>query len=162
MIAPNKQLIPEQFDDDRVGYVNFWADGDGCIRRFRYTATDSQLIHLSEGREPAPPGPFEVRFESFDARALRKLGHAELIPHEGNGRMIRFGPDNAYLPRPYFEVFVPALWERNYGSGTFFKDKIVMVGSAAAIDSRRVSDDPRRRDTGTIAAFVCAFRRAGR
>ncbi len=133
-VAPNKHLIPGQFDDDRVGYVNFWPDGDGRIRRFHYSASDSQIIRLSKGAEPPPAQPWETPFDSFDARALRKLGRADRIPPSGTGRMIRFGPDNAYLPRPYFEVFVGSLWERNYGGGRFFKDKIVMVGSAAAID----------------------------
>ena len=133
-VGPNKHLIPDQFADDRVGFVNFWPDGDGLVRRIHYTATDSQIMRLSRGREPPAAGEFETPFESLDARALRKLGRADRIPRDAAGRMIRFGPENAYLPRPYYEVFVPALWQRNYGGGSFFKDKIVVVGSAAVID----------------------------
>ena len=48
--------------------------------------------------------------------------------------MIRFGPDEAYQPRSFFEIFVPALWEHNFGGGSFFKDKIVLIGAASAIE----------------------------
>ena len=134
IIPPNRVLVPDQLDDDRVGYINFWPDFDGRIRKANYTITVSQLLLMADGRDPGGGGASEPRFESFESRALRKLGRADRIPLDGRSRRIRFGPDNAYLPRPYYEVFVPALWERNYGGGSFFKDKIVMVGSAAAID----------------------------
>jgi adenylate cyclase len=47
--------------------------------------------------------------------------------------MIRFGPDDAYRPRSFFQIFVPAMWEHNFGGGSFFKDKVVLIGAASAI-----------------------------
>lgn len=134
IIPPNRTLIPEQLADDRVGYINFWPDADGRIRQLNYTVTDAQLIRMSKGLDPGPADDAEPRLESFDSRALRKLGHADRIPPNGRTRSIRFGPDEAYQPRPIFEVFVPAIWERNYGNGAFFKDKVVLVGSSSAVD----------------------------
>ncbi|MDQ6625598.1 MAG: adenylate/guanylate cyclase domain-containing protein [Verrucomicrobiota bacterium] len=134
IVPPNRTLIPDQLADDRVGYINFWPDGDGRIRKFNYTVSDAQLVRLSQGDDPGVAGPWDTQLESFDSRALRKLGRDDRIPPDGASRMIRFGPDHAYAPRSFFEVFVPAIWERNYGGGSFFKDKIVLVGSSSAVD----------------------------
>jgi len=47
-ITPNNTLIPPpQLLDDRVGFVNFWADPiDGKIRAVTYRVTDRQLADL--------------------------------------------------------------------------------------------------------------------
>lgn len=134
IVLPNHTLIPEQLADDRVGYINFWPDQDGRIRQFNYALSDWQLVRLSKGQDPGAAQPHDTLLESFDARALRKLGAADRIPLDGRSRTIRFGPDDAYPARSIFQIFVPALWERNYGSGRFFKDKIVLVGSSSAVD----------------------------
>ena len=51
-VTPNNTLIPPpQLQDDRVGFVNFWADPiDGKIRAVTYRVTDRQLADL-------PPDP---------------------------------------------------------------------------------------------------------
>ncbi|MFN2476775.1 MAG: CHASE2 domain-containing protein, partial [Chthoniobacterales bacterium] len=134
IIPPNRTLVPDQLADDRVGFINFWPDDDGRIRKFNYTVTDAQLMRLSRGEDPGPVQPWDTQLESFDTRALRKLGRADRIPAGGGSRTIRFGRDDAYTPRSIFEVFVPEIWERNYGGGSFFKDKIVLVGSSSAVD----------------------------
>lgn len=133
LVPPNKRLIPEGFADDRVGYVSLWPDADNRIRRINYAMTDSQIVQLLQSDEVRPAQPTETIFESLSARALRKLGFANKIPAAGRSCMIRFGPDDAYQPRSFFEVFVPAMWERNYGGGSFFKNKVVLVGAASAI-----------------------------
>jgi adenylate cyclase len=133
LVPPNKHLIPEGFVDERVGYVSLWPDGDNRIRRINYAMTDSQILQLLKGDDPRPAQPSETIYESLGGRALRKLGFSDRIPPAGRSSMIRFGPDEAYQPVSFFEVFVPALWEHNFGSGNFFKDKIVLVGAASAI-----------------------------
>ena len=132
-VPPNKHLIPEGFVDDRVGYVSLWPDGDNRIRRMNYAMTDSQIVKLLQGEDPNPAQPWETIYESLAARGLRKLGFASRIPPAGRSSRIRFGSDEAYQPRSFFEIFVPVLWERNFGSGSFFKDKIVLIGAASAI-----------------------------
>lgn len=133
-VPPNQQLVPDQLMDDRVGYVNYWPAGDGRIRDFDYTVADSQILRLMRGGEPGPAQPWETIYESFDTRALRKMGRSDRIPRNGRSYTIRFGPDVAYQPRSFFELFVPEMWERNYGGGSFFRDKIVLVGSSSAVD----------------------------
>jgi adenylate cyclase len=134
LVPPTTELIPSGLDDDRVGYVSIWPDGDGIVRRINYAMTDAQIMRIQNGDDPGPAKPWETVHESLDARSLRKLGLSNRIPPAGESRMIRFGPSDAYQPHSLYEIFVPAYWEHNYGNGTFFKDKIVLIGSALAIE----------------------------
>jgi adenylate cyclase len=127
-VTPNSALIPPpQLLDDRVGFVNFWSDLiDGKIRAVTYRVTDRQLADL-------PPDPSEEIYESLSARALAKIGHANDVPRDFRGHMIRFTSPDAFPPRPLYEVFDPKFWHANYADGAFFKDKIVMVGASAQV-----------------------------
>ncbi len=128
-VTPNNALIsPPQLMDDRVGFVNFWADPiDGKIRAATYRVTDRQLADL-------PPDPSEEVYQSLSDRALAKMGHANDVPQDFRGHMIRFTSPDAFAPRPLYEVFDPKFWHANYADGAFFKDKIVMVGSSAQVE----------------------------
>jgi adenylate cyclase len=128
-VTPNNTLIPPpQLQDDRVGFVNFWADPiDGKIRAVTYRVTDRQLADL-------PPDPSEEVYQSLSARALAKIGHAKDVPQDFRGHMIRFTSPDAFAPRPLYEVFDPKFWHSNYADGAFFRDKIVMVGSSAQVE----------------------------
>jgi len=127
-ITPNKTLIPPpQMLDDRVGFVNFFPDAiDGKTRAATYRVTTRQLVGM-----PAYPG--EEVYESLAARSLTKMGHANDVPNDLRGHMIRFTAPSAFEARPLYEVFDPKLWQANYGDGAFFKDKIVMVGPSAQV-----------------------------
>src|SRR6266487_905499 len=129
VVTPNNTLIPPpQLQDDRVGFVNFWTDPiDGKIRAATYRVTDRQLAGL-------PPDSSEEVYQSLSARALAKIGHANDVPHDFRGHMIRFTLPDAFAPRPLYEVFDPKFWHANYADGAFFKDKIVMVGSSAQVE----------------------------
>jgi adenylate cyclase len=91
-----------------------------------YRVTDRQLAGL-------PPHPSEEIYESLSARALTKMGHGSDVPNDFRGHMIRFTALDAFEPRPLYEVFDPKFWHANYAEGTFFKDKIVMVGPSAQV-----------------------------
>jgi adenylate cyclase len=127
-VTPNNTLIPPpQLTDDRVGFVNFWADPiDGKIRAANYRVTDWELVDL-------PPHPGEEIFESLSARALSKIGHGNVVPRDFGGHLIRFTALDAFRPLPLYEVFDPKFWHANYRDGAFFKDKIVIVGSSAQV-----------------------------
>ena len=128
-VTPNNALIPPpQLQDNRVGFVNFWADPiDGKIRAVTYRVTDRQLADL-------PPDPSQEIYQSLSARALAKIGHASDVPDDFRGHLIRFTSPDAFAPRPLYEVFDPKFWHANYADGAFFKDKIVMVGSSAQVE----------------------------
>jgi adenylate cyclase len=127
-VTPNNTLIPPpQLQDNRVGFVNFWADPiDGKIRAVTYRVTDRQLADL-------PPDPSEEIYQSLSARALAKIGHANDVPNDFRGHLIRFTSPDAFAPRPLYEVFDPKFWHANYADGAFFKDKIIIVGSSAQV-----------------------------
>jgi adenylate cyclase len=129
LITPNDKLIPPpQLLDDRVGFVNFWTDPiDGKVRAVTYRVTDRQLADR-------PPDSSEEVYQSLSARALAKIGHANDVPEDFRGHMIRFTSPDAFAPRPLYEVFDPKFWHANYADGAFFKDKIVMVGSSAQVE----------------------------
>src|SRR5215470_16938037 len=127
-VTPNNALIlPPQLLDDRVGFVNFWGDPiDGKIRAATYRLTESQLADL-------PSFPGEEVYQSLSARALAKIGHANVVPQDFRGHMIRFTSPDAFAPRPLYEVFDPKFWHANYSDGAFFKDKVVIIGSSAQV-----------------------------
>ena len=134
LVPPNKALIPDGLADDRVGYVSIFPDPDTIVRRINYKMSDPQIRRLMNGEDPGPAQPWDTIYESLDARSLTKLGRSDRVPPAGQAGMIRFGPSDAYQPRSLYEIFVPAYWEHNYGNGNFFKDKIVLVGAASAIE----------------------------
>src|SRR6267378_126551 len=127
-VTPNNALIPPpQLQDDRVGFVNLWADPiDGKVRSVLYYVTKRQLAGL-------PPHPSQEIYESLSARALTKTGHASDVPQDFDGHMIRFSDLDAYEPIPLYQVFDPKLWHANFADGALFKDKIVVVGASAQI-----------------------------
>jgi adenylate cyclase len=127
-IPPNPDLIPSpQMEDDRVGYVVFFPDPlDRQIRSVRYTITDLQLA----GQLPLPD---EKPYESLSARAVEKLGHAGDVPRDLQAHLLRFSAPNAYPPRPLWEIFEPRFWRANYGDGSFFKNKVVVVGASSQV-----------------------------
>src|SRR6266404_1737261 len=127
-VTPNDTLVPPpQLQDDRVGFVNFWADRiDGKTRAAFYLLTNRQLAGL-------PPHPSQEVHESVSARALSKIGRANDVPRDFGGHMIRFTALDAFEPRALYEVFDPKFWHANYGDGAFFNNKIVIVGASAQI-----------------------------
>jgi len=127
LVLPSKTLIPApQGQDDRVGFINYWHDLDGVIRRVPFHVSDRQLAGEAEFAG-------EEIFSSMVARALVKLGRPDSVPDDVNLHAIRFGSEDAYHPLPLYEVFLPATWHSNYHDGKFFKDKVIIVGSSAEI-----------------------------
>src|SRR5438477_1037663 len=150
-VTPNDTLIPPpQLLDNRVGFVNSWPDSiDGNIRAATYRVTDRQLAGL-------PPHPSQEIFESLSARALTKIGHADDVPRDFRGHMIRFSALDAFEPRPLYEIFDPKFWHANYADGSFFKNKIVMIGSSAQV-THDVFDTPMSPTTSGPALHLQAI-----
>ena len=82
------------------------------------------------------------------------MGHGSDVPNDFRGHMIRFTALDAFEPRPFYEVFDPKLWHANYADGTFFKDKIVMVGPSAQVEHDVVDTANEPNDTGAVASFA--------
>ncbi len=128
---PNPSLVARTetnspVEDDRLGYVQFWPDFDGTLRRVNYRLSGAQAGGI------VPEG---VLLESLDARALRKFGRPDLIPSGFDARLFRYttAAGSYYKPHPVGDVLSPKLWEKNYDNGKFFKDKLVLIGPTAEI-----------------------------
>ena len=125
LTRPSDTLIEQTSPiDSRVGYTNFWADDDEVVRRARFHATFEQV-------RAAPERPGSEHFSSLAAVALTKAGFGELVPTDVTDHAVRFTapPRQGFPSRSLFEIFVPTFWERNYQSGEFFRNKIVIVGA---------------------------------
>ena len=106
--------------DSRLGYVTFWSDPDGAVRRARLSTSLQELSGMTQ--------PSDERFQSLEARTLRCLGRPDLFPPSGD-QLFRFCGGPRTIPsQSIYEIFVPELWQRNFQSGAFFRDKIVFVG----------------------------------
>lgn len=127
-------LDPDETEAIGFGYANFRPDADGIVREARFTTT------LSEENGEAP-GRGEPRFRSLAAEALRMLGQRvpagvqeirwSLFRERDAGRWSEGDAGAAYAPRSVRGLFVPEDWRERYGSGEFFRDKVVIIGPAA-------------------------------
>ena len=126
LVVPSARLIPPpQIEDSRVGYIVFFPDAlDHKIRTIRYTLSDRQLAGLE-------PHPSQQIYRSLSARALEKL--AQKVPEDLQPHRLRYSAIDAYPPHPLYEVFDPKFWHANYADGTFFKNKIVMIGASSQV-----------------------------
>jgi adenylate cyclase len=131
LMLPNSSVLTpagtnSAVEDNRLGYVNLWPDFDDTLRRVNYRLTGAQVGELV---------PDETVLKSLDARALEKFGRPDLLPPNFDAQLFRYTAraNSEYKPEPVGDVLSPKLWEKNYGVGKFFKDKIVLVGPTADI-----------------------------
>ena len=125
LTRPTDTLIEQTTPiDHRIGFTNFWTDDDEVIRRGRFHVTFEQVRGTA-----IRPG--SERFPSLVAVALTKAGLGNRVPADVEDHAVRLtaGARQGFPPRSLFEIFVPAFWERNYQSGQFFRNKIVIVGA---------------------------------
>ena len=125
---PSDSVIPQTTPaDDRVGFVNYHPDPvDGIVR----SAVFAQALESLNGY--AYRSGQELHF-SLAARALAKAGLAGKIPRDRAEHLIHFTAPAALRPQPFYEIFVPRYWEKNFQNGAVFRDKIVMVGPYAEV-----------------------------
>lgn len=141
-VLPSASLVAQaQPLDDRVAYVNFWADPDGVIRHAQYAVTSAEVFHDM-------PTPGEEILHSLAARTLKKSGHGDVVPPGTESRRIRFaGKNNTFQPRSACGIFEDKIWNSpEYRGGEFFRGKIVMLGPEGSF-----THDEHRSPVGSIA-----------
>lgn len=126
----------------QVGYVNLWPDAqDGIVRHMLYQTTVS-------GLSGGPQQDREPLHRSLAAVAGQSCGAT--IPDHANPRL-RFAVSNqtesnknggsnlsaAYAPHSMVDLFVPERWRNQYENGNYFRNKIVLVSTAAMADRDR-------------------------
>ncbi len=118
------------------GFVNFWPDQtDGLVRDAYYSRTLSEANggNAIEG---------EYRFDSLAGAALHALGKEHAFPvaqmrYSVRDEVMSGGSEKSlgtgiYPPISVRNIFIPDEWERNFASGEYFRDKVVLIGPAAA------------------------------
>lgn len=141
-------IEPRWPPDERIGFVSYWPDTDGVIRETRF--------HYSQ--DPSLP---ERSLDSFAASALRSQNLGDRIPADTLLHHVRFGDSANYEPFSLHEIFVPSIWESNYGLGKRFAGKTIFLGTVA-----RQQQDFHTTPVGKIAgvrihAHVYAAAKAG-
>ena len=128
---PSASLIPPPPPaDSRVGFVNFYPDPDGKLRRIHFRTTLLEFFNY------APRKDEEEQF-SLAARVLQKAGHGEFVPATHEAVMLRFAEE--FAPRSLHEIFVEDQWHQPpYRNGALFKDKIVFIGASGNQSEDRV------------------------
>jgi len=109
-----------------IGFINYWPDDDQVVRWVRY--------HRSMRNEDAgrPDLAALDQMPSAMAATLNLAGVGQAVPTDDALHWVRFTLPQAYRPLSVHEIFVPDMWANNFHDGQDFKDKIVLVGPAAA------------------------------
>lgn len=126
-LPPVDTVLPDELIDQvPVGFVTFWPDLDGKVRRVRFRETVEAVANL-------PDHPTSAVYSSLTTATLEALGDPPEVVRE-RGSFIFPMVSNltiAYAPKPVYEIFWPSIWDRNFKSGESFRDKIVMIGPSA-------------------------------
>lgn len=122
---PTASILPDvHLGHPAVGYVNFWPDADGVVRRVQYRASLEQMTGAPPVADPQADVPA--------ALSLRAAGDAApAIAAPMQPRLMRWsGPPGTFPAAPLYQVFVPRYWQQNFGSGGLFRGKTVVIGPA--------------------------------
>lgn len=118
LMAPTP-VIPADLPVESVtGYVNYWPDADGVVRRCKYKTTAAEIAGLAlTATEPV--------LASFDWQIAHR--YQPRLP--ASGAYINFtGPTDSFPSYPFYELFYNKTWEQNLQRGAVFRGKIVLIG----------------------------------
>jgi len=127
---PSQTLIPASGQPDhRVGFVNMWPDPDGVVRRVYYRRTRHEVFGMMKREEEKP-------LLSLSTRIVEKSGFKNHIPENTAGHLIRFPKPTEYTmsgegfpPQSIYRILFSKTWNTPpYSGGSYFKDKIVLIG----------------------------------
>jgi len=136
-LFPSPSLLPTDSPQKaKVGYVNYFPDADGVVRR-----THCYLLPEAFGRGAVDQD--SIAPDSLATAALRQFGRPDLIPKETPVAVRFTGETGTFTAHPAYELFVPTMWKQNYADGEFFRDKVVIVGPSGGFlqDEHRVAVD---------------------
>lgn len=128
---PSNSIIGRSYDDrfksiwNGIGFVNFIPDTvDSTIRRIHYSTLGStgtplysfsyKILEKLEGTPSVVTLPQETLFRlTYNPESQNEMDSYH---------------DDVFLPVPFFQIFDDKIWERNFQSGAFFKDKVIVIG----------------------------------
>lgn len=106
------------------GLLNFWPDADSIVRVCDLQVTRSEIDGgvLDTSEKPLPSIALAASEILYPERP--RVAAASIRP--------RFGPIHAYPPESLHTIFIPDLWQSNFGSGAKFEGKTVFIGATAS------------------------------
>ena len=118
LMTPTPVIPAELTVASLTGYVNYWPDPDGVVRRCKFKTTAAEIAGL-------PPAAAEPVFASFDWQIAQRYqpGRPDAAAY------INFtGPTGSFPSYPFYELFYTKTWDRNLQHGDVFRGKIVLIG----------------------------------
>ncbi|EIQ01519.1 family 3 adenylate cyclase [Opitutaceae bacterium TAV1] len=126
-IREPEEIMPMDNPDEVLGFVNVWPDGHGAISRMVLGENTLTLASPALAGRGVLPDIF-----SLTARGALKAG-ADL-PRDNRARLINYAGGAGTFPTvSVHDLFVPDQWAHRFGNGSYFRDKIIVVGPASEI-----------------------------
>ncbi len=122
LVRTNEKL--REAVNENWGVVNLPVWRDNKVRTVYTSVTASDIMGV-------PPLPQEEAIPSLTAVASRSLGVQPPANPRGEPLRFRYSRPGTTRVISLFEIFVPDFWNRNYGGGAFFKDRVVLIGATA-------------------------------
>jgi CHASE2 domain-containing sensor protein len=109
-----------------TGFINFLVEPDGRIHRFG----DRFLTQLLENAPPVQAAVLE-QLPSFASATLQSAQVPVSVPRDSS--IFFYGAAQSFDHVPFWYVLDATTWKTYLQSGEYFKNKIVLIGSTAAI-----------------------------
>ena len=118
LMAPTPVVPAELPVESVTGFVNYWPDADGVVRRCKFKTTAAAVAGLA-------PTTAEPVWASFDWQIAQRYRPALPV----TASYINFpGPTDSFPSYPFYELFYAKTWDRNLQHGEVFRGKIVLIG----------------------------------
>jgi adenylate cyclase len=131
LLVPVSSVLPQKASEPkRYGLLNYWPDFDDVVRTVNFRLTRGQADKMA-GATGAVDSKTEPPL-SHVTLLLAKNSSPQALQELPDEAHLRFGELSYYPPLSLHEIFVPDLWKNNFADGSFFKDRVIMVGAVAS------------------------------
>ncbi len=126
--APSDTILPDREENDpRVALVNVWPDEDGVVRAIRYRVNVAQLNNYPASLWSDFPDNISLSTRMAEALGAR-------VPDDYAMHRFRYShraTESEFRARPFYQLFVPRFWAKNFSGGEALRGKVVILGASA-------------------------------
>ncbi|MBF2077782.1 MAG: CHASE2 domain-containing protein [Synechococcales cyanobacterium T60_A2020_003] len=112
-----------------TGFINFYLEPDGRIHRFG----EQFVTELIRNAPPFQVEAYELLSHNTQSFAVATLDVSQHVALSNSNSIFFYGPSQTFEQIPFWYVLDDDSWTNALQSGAYFKDKIVVVGSVAAV-----------------------------
>ncbi|WP_448563914.1 CHASE2 domain-containing protein [Trichothermofontia sp.] len=124
LLAP----LPQFEDLAQIGTINYLTEANGRIHQLGSQFVNEQLRRLP----PAQAVAFQQLAGGIPTFAEATLHAAQLsYPTPAGSNLFFYGPASSFDQVSFLDLLDPDTWEKQFQSGAYFRDKIVLIGSTA-------------------------------